>query len=57
MPRRARPDETAGDLTRDAVLRIEFGRAVGERAVATTVGLEIPVGYRLHVLRNGLVTP
>jgi SAM-dependent methyltransferase len=43
--------------TRDAVLRIEFGRAVGERAVATSVGLEIPVGYRLHVLRTGLVRP
>jgi SAM-dependent methyltransferase len=40
--------------TRDAVLRIEFGREVAERAVATTVGLEIPVGYRLHVRRAGL---
>ena len=43
--------------TRDAVLRIEFGRAVAERAVAATVGLEIPVGYRLHVRRAGLVRP
>jgi SAM-dependent methyltransferase len=41
--------------TRDAVLRIEFGRDVAERAVATTVGLEIPVGYRLHVRRTGLI--
>ena len=40
--------------TRDAVLRIEFGRAVAERAIATTVGLEIPVGYRLHVRRTGI---
>jgi hypothetical protein len=31
------------------VLRIEFSRDVAERAIATTVGLEIPVGYRLHV--------
>jgi SAM-dependent methyltransferase len=43
--------------TRDAVLRIEFGRAVAERAVAGTVGLEIPVGYRLHVRRTGLTAP
>ncbi len=40
--------------TRDAVLRIEFGRDVAERAIAATVGLEIPVGYRLHVRRAGL---
>jgi len=43
--------------TRDAVLRIEFGRDVAERAVAATVGLEIPVGYRLHVRRTGLIRP
>jgi SAM-dependent methyltransferase len=43
--------------TRDAVLRIEFGRGVAERAIAATVGLEIPVGYRLHVRRAGLVLP
>lgn len=43
--------------TRDAVLRIEFGRETAERAVAATVGLEIPVGYRLHVRRAGLVRP
>jgi len=41
--------------TRDAVLRIEFSRAVAERAIDATVGLEIPVGYRLHVRRTGLV--
>jgi SAM-dependent methyltransferase len=41
--------------TRDAVLRIEFSRDVAERAIAATVGLEIPVGYRLHVRRAGLV--
>jgi SAM-dependent methyltransferase len=40
--------------TRNAVLRIEFGRDVAERAVATTSGLEIAVGYRLHVRRKGL---
>ncbi len=40
--------------TRDAVLRIEFGPGVAGRAIATTVGLEIPVGYRLHVRRAGL---
>jgi SAM-dependent methyltransferase len=44
------PDRAA----RDAVLRIEFGRDVAERAIARTVGLEIPVGYRLHVRRSGL---
>ena len=43
--------------TRDAVLRIEFGRGVAERAIATTVGLEIPVGYRLHVRCTGLARP
>jgi SAM-dependent methyltransferase len=42
--------------TRDAVLRIEFSRDVAERAIAATAGLEIPVGYRLHVRRTGLVT-
>ena len=44
-------------VTRDAVLRIEFGRDVAEHAIATTVGLEIPVGYRLHVRRAGLARP
>jgi SAM-dependent methyltransferase len=43
--------------TRDAVLRIEFGREVAERAIAATVGLEIPVGYRLHVRRAGVLRP
>jgi SAM-dependent methyltransferase len=43
--------------TRDAVLRIEFSRAVAERAIAATIGLEIPVGYRLHVRRTGLTRP
>jgi SAM-dependent methyltransferase len=37
--------------TRDAVLRIEFSRDVAERAIRATLGLEIPVGYRLHVRR------
>ena len=41
--------------TRDAVLRIEFSRAVAERAIASVAGVEIPVGYRLHVRRSGLV--
>jgi SAM-dependent methyltransferase len=43
--------------TRDAVLRIEFSRGVAERAIAAAVGLEIPVGYRLHVRRSGLTYP
>jgi SAM-dependent methyltransferase len=38
--------------TRDAVLRIEFSRDVAERAIAATVGLEIAVGYRMHVRRR-----
>jgi SAM-dependent methyltransferase len=41
--------------TRDAVLRIEFSRDVAERAIAASVGLAIPVGYRLHVRRAGLI--
>jgi ubiquinone/menaquinone biosynthesis C-methylase UbiE len=36
----------------EAVLRIEFSRAVAERAVAETVGLTVPVGYRVHVRRK-----
>jgi SAM-dependent methyltransferase len=43
--------------TRDAVLRIEFSRDVAERAIAATAGLEIPVGYRLHVRRTGVQHP
>jgi hypothetical protein len=42
--------------TRDAVLRIEFSRDVAERAIRATLGLEIPVGYRLHV-RPALTFP
>jgi len=41
--------------TRDAVLRIEFSRAVAEQAIGSVAGVEIPVGYRLHVRRSGLV--
>jgi SAM-dependent methyltransferase len=40
--------------TRDAVLRIEFSPVVAERAIAATPGLEIPVGYRVHVRRRRL---
>lgn len=36
-----------------AVLRIEFSPATAERALAQVDGLEIPVGYRLHVWRPG----
>jgi len=43
--------------TRDAVLRIEFSRGVAERAIAAAVGLEIPVGYRLHVRPAGVARP
>ncbi len=35
-----------------AVLRIEFSRAVADRALAETPGVTIPVGYRLHVRRT-----
>lgn len=38
--------------TLEAVLRIEFSAAVAERALAETRGVEIPVGYRLHVRRT-----
>ncbi|MFC5995286.1 class I SAM-dependent methyltransferase [Pseudonocardia hispaniensis] len=38
--------------TLEAVLRIEFSAAVAERAIATTPGLTIPVGYRVHVRRR-----
>jgi SAM-dependent methyltransferase len=43
--------------TRDAVLRIEFSRPVAERAIAATTGLEIPVGYRLHVRHRTVEAP
>ncbi len=36
----------------EAVLRIEFSRAVAERAIAQVPGREIPVRYRLHVRRT-----
>jgi hypothetical protein len=39
------------------VLRIEFSRGVAERAIAAAVGLEIPVGYRLHVRPAGVTRP
>jgi SAM-dependent methyltransferase len=38
--------------TLEAVLRIEFGAAVAERAIAQTRGLAIPVRYRVHVRRR-----
>lgn len=38
--------------TCEAVLRIEFSPRVAERAVAQTVGVTVPVGYRLHVRRK-----
>lgn len=49
------PDRTS--LLR--VLRIEFSPAVARRAIAETVGLSIPVSYRLHVRRRpaGLLRP
>ncbi|HEV7648058.1 MAG TPA: class I SAM-dependent methyltransferase [Actinophytocola sp.] len=42
-----------------AVLRIEFSKAVADRAIAEVVGLSLPVGYRvLHRLRpTGLLRP
>lgn len=42
--------------TCEAVLRIEFSAAVADRAVAETPGVEIPVGYRLHVRRKRLTS-
>jgi SAM-dependent methyltransferase len=36
----------------EAVLQIEFSRAVAERAIAETGGLTLPVGYRVHVRRK-----
>jgi SAM-dependent methyltransferase len=41
--------------TCEAVLRIEFSREVADRAVAATSGVTLPVGYRLHVRRKGVV--
>ncbi len=38
--------------TCEAVLRIEFSQATADRALAETPGVEIPVGYRLHVRRK-----
>lgn len=42
--------ERRADLA--AVLRIEFGERVAERAVAATPGRTLPVGYRVHVRRK-----
>ena len=41
--------------TLEAVLRIEFTREVAERAIATTPGTAVPVGYRLHVRRKNVL--
>lgn len=41
--------------TFEAVLRIEFTREVAEHAIATTPGVAIPVGYRLHVRRKHIL--
>ena len=46
----------ADRATLEAVLRIEFSRAVADRAIAAVPGTEIPVGYRLHVRRRA-ITP
>jgi SAM-dependent methyltransferase len=40
--------------TCEAVLRIEFSRAVAERAIATVRGVELSVGYRVHIRRKSL---
>lgn len=42
-------------VTLESVLRIEFSRAVADRALAAVPGLEVPVGYRLHVRRTGTI--
>jgi SAM-dependent methyltransferase len=36
----------------EAVLSIEFSARVAERAIAATLGLTVPVGYRVHVRRK-----
>ena len=41
-------------ITAEAVLRIEFSAATADRALGEFTGLELPVGYRLHVRRSGL---
>jgi SAM-dependent methyltransferase len=43
----------------EAVLRIEFSKAVAEQAIARTPGLSFEVGYRVHVRRKpaGIVLP
>jgi SAM-dependent methyltransferase len=41
--------------TLDAVLRIEFSARVADRASADLRGTTLPVGYRLHVRRKGIV--
>ncbi|MBB5805319.1 SAM-dependent methyltransferase [Saccharothrix ecbatanensis] len=43
----------------EAVLRIEFSKAVAEKAIACTPGLSFEVGYRVHVRRKpaGIVLP
>lgn len=38
--------------TLEAVLRIEFSAKAAQRAIAQTVGLSIPVAYRLHIRRK-----
>jgi SAM-dependent methyltransferase len=40
--------------TLEEVLRIEFSAAVARRASASVPGVELAVGYRLHVRRAGL---
>lgn len=43
----------------EAVLRIEFSKAVAEQAIARIAGLSFEVGYRVHVRRKptGIVLP
>lgn len=43
--------------TLEAVLRIEFSRAVADAALAATPGLSFSVGYRIHVRRTGISLP
>lgn len=43
--------------TLEAVLRIEFSRAVADAALAATPGRSVPVGYRIHVRRTGIGAP
>jgi SAM-dependent methyltransferase len=47
----------ADRATLEAVLRIEFSSEVADHAIASTPGVTLPVGYRLHVRRKQGLRP